>query len=75
MVKIVQPDAGMVGTGADTFTAADTKIAVVIHNAPGAVVAHLRGTNHDTAVAINAFVFQYMNNRPQILCFHQCFLS
>jgi hypothetical protein len=63
-VEIVKADPGMVGTGVDTFAAADTKIAVMIHDAAGTVVAHLGGAHHDTAVTINAFVFYDMNNRP-----------
>jgi hypothetical protein len=54
----------MVGTGADTFAAADTEFAVMVHNTPGAVVAHFGGTDHDTAMTVNALVFQNMNNRP-----------
>jgi hypothetical protein len=63
----------MVGTGADTLTAADTQLAVVIHDIPGPVVAHFRGADHDAAMAVNTFIFQYMNNRPQVIYFHLYF--
>jgi hypothetical protein len=67
-----------VGAGADTFPASDAKLAVMIHDVPGAVVAHLGGANHDATVAVDAFVFQHLNNRTQILRFrsgcHVCFL-
>jgi hypothetical protein len=65
----------MMGTGADTFAAANTKITVVIHNLPRAVVAHFGGAYHDTAVAVNAFVFVYVDNRPQGFFFHLFLLS
>jgi hypothetical protein len=54
-----------VGTGDNTFAAADTQIAVVIHNLPGTVVAHLGGTYRDAAVAVHALVFQHLDNRPK----------
>jgi hypothetical protein len=62
-VKIVQADAGIVGTGTDTFAAAYTKIAVVVYDIPGPVVTHFGGTDHNAAMAINALVLQHMNNR------------
>jgi hypothetical protein len=52
------------GTGADTFAASYAKLAVVVHDTPGAVIAHFGWTDHDTTVAIDALVFHYMNNRP-----------
>jgi hypothetical protein len=63
-VKIIEADTGLVGTGADTFAASDAKLAVMIHNAACAVVTHLGGTHHNTAVAVNALIFHNMNNRP-----------
>jgi hypothetical protein len=54
-----------VGAGDNTFPAADTQIAVVIHNFTGTVVAHLGGAHRDTAVAVHALVFQYFDNRPK----------
>jgi hypothetical protein len=63
-VKIIKANTGVKGTGADTFAAADTKIAVVVYNIPGSVVAHFDRTDHDAAMTINALVFQHMNNRP-----------
>jgi hypothetical protein len=52
------------GTGADTFAAADTKIAVVIYDIPRTVVTHLGRANHNTAMAIDTLIFHHMNNRP-----------
>jgi hypothetical protein len=69
-VKIIQADTGLVGTGADTFSTADTKLAVVVHNISRPVITHFGRTNHDTPVTVNAFVFHYADNRPQILYFH-----
>jgi hypothetical protein len=52
------------GTGADTFPASDTKLAVVVNNITGSVVTHFDGTNHDAAMAIDTLIFQDVNNRP-----------
>jgi hypothetical protein len=62
-VKIIKANTGIKGTGADTFAAADTKIAVVIYNISGPVVAHFDRTDHDAAMTIDAFVFQHTNHR------------
>jgi hypothetical protein len=53
------------GTGNNTFTAANTQITVVIHNLPGTVIAHLGGAYRDAAVAVHTFIFQHLNNRPK----------
>jgi hypothetical protein len=61
-----------VGTGGNTLAAADTQIAVVIHDFPGTVVAHLGGAHRDAAVAVHAFVFQYLDNGTKgRLTFHE----
>jgi hypothetical protein len=64
-VKIVNADAGAVRTGGDAFPAAYAQIRVMIDNVPRTVIAHLGGAHHDTAVAINAFVFDNFDNRTQ----------
>jgi hypothetical protein len=51
-----------VGTGGNTFAAANTQIAVVIHDFSGTIVAHLGGTDRNAAVAVHAFIFQYFDN-------------
>jgi hypothetical protein len=56
--------------GIDALAAPYAEIAVVIHHVAGTVVAHLHRTNHDTAVTINTFFFNYPDNRAEGCLFH-----
>jgi hypothetical protein len=53
------------GTGDNTLAAANTKIAVVIHDLSGTVIAHFCGAYGNATVAINTILFHDLDNRPQ----------
>jgi hypothetical protein len=61
---------GLMIAGIDTLAAPYTEIAVVIHHIAGTVVAHFHRANHDAAVTINAFFFNYPDNRAESRLFH-----
>jgi hypothetical protein len=60
-----------VGTGADALAASDAQLGMMIHDVPRSVVAHLDRAYHDAAVAINALVFQNLDNRTQGIFCHK----